>query len=70
MTLRDDWKEKCEELGISNEGADLLWDFIEDRVGATQEKLMTDLSNERSIRVGLEKKLEALANELAKLQSN
>lgn len=70
MSLRDDWKEKCEELGISEEGADLLWDFIEVRVGATQEKLLTDLTNERSIRMGLEKRLEGLARELAELQSD
>ena len=70
MTLKKDWEEKCEELKINTETGGLLWEFIEERVGVTQEKLLADLSNERSVSSGLKRKVGRLADELAKLQSN
>ena len=46
--------------------AEAMWEFIVDKVGETQEKLMNDLQKARSERDALKRKVIALESEIAR----
>lgn len=56
------WSHDCK-----NYQAEAMWEFIVDKVGETQEKLMNDLQKARSERDALNRKVAALESEIARL---
>lgn len=66
MTLREKFDQFCCGAEVNETTADLIWDWLEDEVGATQEKLLTDLQNQRTQRLILERRVEILESELKK----
>jgi hypothetical protein len=70
MNLHDDLKEWINTHfdDISDEDFSLLWEYLQYKIGPVQEKLLKDIQMLRDERNQMERKLEAMLNELNRLR--